>query len=492
MSWSKEKVIAYSKDPLLWARENFDIKHIHPWQEQFFHDLAIFDYFALKSGNGVGKTATLALTVLWILSTKPMVHIQCTAPSEPQLFQGLWAEISKWLGKSYTLKDNIIWTQTKVAMRGYEADWWAIARTAQSKQGSQSSESLQGVHADNNAAIIDEASGVEEGSTAAVLGILATGKSKVIMAGNPIRKSGLFYDAFHKLNKIFKTYTIASNDYEKLNKALVNTDFIDIIRGIYGENSPAWHFKVLGEFPPEDSYEMFSPEKLEKLYEPTIDIPDGRAYIGADISDGGDCESVYTVRVGNVLVEQRSFKSLDTEANADALEMLIHEYDPIKVNIDAIGVGTGVVSVLRRRGFQNIYAVKGNAEPSEPIYKNTRSELYFKAASLIRNEQIKAKFHCERLKGDLSEHYQEPRDDGLFDVISKAKLRKADKVENSPDFSDSFVYSLFGDKTILQRQKLGTYEQSRILEFNKHLTKPKTKVSNFIIPRYNSNSRFDF
>lgn len=491
--WSEQKVLAYSNDPLLWVRENFQLtRGLHPWQEQFFHDLALYDYFALKSGNGVGKTATLALTVLWILTTKPMVHIQCTAPSEPQLFQGLWAEISKWLGLSYNLRNYVDWTQTKISMKGFEADWWAIARTAQSKHGSQSSESLQGVHAENNAAIIDEASGVEEGSTAAVLGILATGKSKVIMAGNPIRKSGLFFDAFNKLQHMFRTYTIPSNDYEKLNKALVNTNFIEFIRGIYGENSPAWYFKVLGEFPIEDSYEMFSPEKLEKLYAPDVEIPVGRAYIGADISDGGDCESVFTVRIGNVLVEQRSFKSLDTEANADALEMLIHEYDPMRVNVDSVGVGSGVVSVLRRRGHKNIHGVQGQAVPSEVMYLNTRSELYFKAAWLVRNEVIKTKFPCERLKGDLSEHYQEPRDDGKFAVIGKAKLRKAVKVENSPDFSDSFVYSLYGDRQLLVRQKLGTGEQSRILEVNKKLHKPKSTMVNLDWASYNRNSRFDF
>src|SRR3990167_7451060 len=489
--WSEQKVLAYSKDALMFVKENFELKHgLHPWQDQFFHDLSEFNYFALKSGNGVGKTTTLALAMLWVAQTEPMVHIQCTAPSEPQLFQGLWAEVSKWLRLSYTLKESVIWTQTKVAMRGYEADWWSIARTAQSKAGAQSSESLQGVHADHNAAIIDEASGVEEGSTASVLGILATGKSKVIMAGNPIRKSGLFYDAFHKLQNIFKTYTIASNDYEKLNKALVNPDFIEIIRGIYGEQSPAWYFKVLGEFPIEDSYEMFSPEKLEKMHDPMAEVPSGRAWIGADISDGGDCESVFTVRVGHVLVEQRSFKSLDTEANADALEMLIFEYEPLYVNIDAIGVGGGVISVLRRRGHQNIRAVKGNETPSEPIYINVRSELYFKAASLVRNEQIKVKFHCERLKGDLSEHYQEPRDDGLFAVIGKAKLRRAVRVENSPDFSDSFIYSLYGDKSLLKRQTLGTNDQSQILAINEKLRKPKsTAFSGF--SSYNRGSRFD-
>jgi hypothetical protein len=170
---------------------------------------------------------------------------------------------------------------------------------------------------------------------------------------------------------------------------------------------------------------------------------------------------------------------------------MIMEFNPIRVNIDATGIGNGVVSVLRRRGYENIYGVIGNAVPSEPIYFNTRSELYFKAAKLIREEGIKAKFPCERLKGDLSEHYQEPRDDGKFAVISKTKLRKAARVENSPDFSDSFVYSLYGDKTILPRQKLGVIEQSRLLSLNKGLTKAKDRANRGFFS-YSGNSRFDW
>lgn len=491
--WSPDKVILYSKNPLIWVKDNFNIERLHPWQQGFFADLPNYHYFALKSGNGVGKTATLALTILWLMSCSPGIRIQCTAPSEPQLFQGLWAEIAKWLQRSPILRDSIIWTQTKLMMRGYEATWWAIARTAQTKAGSQAAESLQGVHDENNAAIIDEASGVEEGSTAAVLGMLATGKSKVIMAGNPIRKNGLFYDAFNKLSSIFKCYTIASNDYTKLDKELVNTDFPEIIKGIYGIDSPAYNFKVLGEFPVDDLYAMFSPEKLEKLYDPTLEIPNAPVYIGADISDGGDCDSVFTARVGHVLLEQRNFRSLDSEANADALEVMIQEYQPHRVNIDGIGVGSGTISILRRRGYQNIMAVKGNESPTEPIYFNMRSELYFKAAQLIRNEIIKTKFQGERLKADFASHYQEPRDDGLFAVISKAKMRKMKTIEQSPDYSDSAVYTLYGDRTLLTRQKLGTGEMARVIKLNEGLRKiikPRYNILEFS-RKYNS-SRFDF
>ena len=91
--WTQDKVLYYAKNPLDWLKDNFEMKIIHPWQIEVLNDLAKYNYFAIKSGNGVGKTAFLSLAILWLMSTHPMCRIQCTAPSEGQLFQGLWAEI---------------------------------------------------------------------------------------------------------------------------------------------------------------------------------------------------------------------------------------------------------------------------------------------------------------------------------------------------------------------------------------------------------------
>ena len=85
---------------------------------------------SVRSGHGVGKSAVESWLVIWFLSTRPYPKVPCTAPTKHQLYDILWAEISKWLRNNPVLEKDIIWTQEKVFMRGYREEWFAVARTA--------------------------------------------------------------------------------------------------------------------------------------------------------------------------------------------------------------------------------------------------------------------------------------------------------------------------------------------------------------------------
>ena len=74
---------------------------------------------SVRSGHGVGKSAVESWLVIWFLSTRPYPKVPCTAPTKHQLYDILWAEISKWLRNNPVLEKDIIWTQEKVFMRGY-------------------------------------------------------------------------------------------------------------------------------------------------------------------------------------------------------------------------------------------------------------------------------------------------------------------------------------------------------------------------------------
>lgn len=52
---------------------------------------------SVRSGHGVGKSAVESWLVIWFLSTRPYPKVPCTAPTKHQLYDILWAEISKWL-----------------------------------------------------------------------------------------------------------------------------------------------------------------------------------------------------------------------------------------------------------------------------------------------------------------------------------------------------------------------------------------------------------
>lgn len=70
-----------------------------------------------------------------------------------QLNDVLWAEIAKWQERSPVLQAMLVWTKTRVYMRGHEKRWFAVARTATKP------ENMQGFHEDNMLFVVDEASG---------------------------------------------------------------------------------------------------------------------------------------------------------------------------------------------------------------------------------------------------------------------------------------------------------------------------------------------
>ena len=116
------------------------------WQRDAFKHLVSDHYVAIRSGSGVGKSAFMAIALLWFISTKPFCKVPTTAPSQHQLYDILWSECYKWIKSCPYLSKILRWTQTRIGMIGYEPSWYAVARTAAVSPGGDVSEGLQGFH----------------------------------------------------------------------------------------------------------------------------------------------------------------------------------------------------------------------------------------------------------------------------------------------------------------------------------------------------------
>lgn len=66
---------------------------------------------AVKSGQGVGKTAFEAAVFLWFLSCFYDARVVCTAPTKQQLHDVLWSEVAKWMNDSPLLQMLLKWIQ---------------------------------------------------------------------------------------------------------------------------------------------------------------------------------------------------------------------------------------------------------------------------------------------------------------------------------------------------------------------------------------------
>ena len=151
MSELEQAILFYADHPVEFVE---DIIGATPDEEQakILRSLAANTMTSVRSGHGVGKSTVEAWAVIWFMATRPFPKIPCTAPTQHQLFDILWAEVSKWLRHSKPLANELVWTKEKVYMRGYPEEWFAVARTASKP------DALQGFHAEHVLYIIDEAS----------------------------------------------------------------------------------------------------------------------------------------------------------------------------------------------------------------------------------------------------------------------------------------------------------------------------------------------
>ncbi len=301
---------------------------------------------SVRSGHGIGKSAVEAWTLIWFMATRPFPKIPCTAPTQHQLFDILWAEVAKWLRHSKYLSDIFVWTKEKVYMKGHPEEWFAVARTATKP------DALQGFHADYTMFIIDEASGVDDKIFEPILGALSTDGAKLLMCGNPTQVQGFFYDSHKKNRSVYKSFHIDGRSSSR-----VSDEFIKSIVDMYGEDSDVFRVRVAGEFP-EKGDDIFIPLPLvEKSvmteYVPR-DIPHS-IHIGCDVARFGSDKTVIGYKIDEKAVIHKRRQGQDTMKTASDIivlsEWLRDKYNyksAIPVKIDDGGVGGGVVDRLRQ------------------------------------------------------------------------------------------------------------------------------------------------
>lgn len=342
---TSDAILYYADRPVYFVE---DLLHATPDKEQaaILQSVADNSMTSVRSGHGVGKSAVEAWAIIWFMATRPFPKVPCTAPTQHQLFDILWAEVSKWLRNNPALEHEFIWTREKIYLRGYPEEWFAVARTATKP------DALQGFHADNVLYIIDEASGVHDRIFEPVLGALSTPGAKLLMCGNPTQLSGFFYDSHHKNRSAY-----AAHHIDGRNSSRVDQEFIEKIITMYGRDSDVFRVRVAGEFPKQEN-DVFIPLHLvEKaiMTERVIRKKPNIIHIGCDVARFGNDKTIIGYKVDDRVFPLKKRNGQDTMKTADDIielgESLIAQYgyqDKIPVKIDDGGVGGGVVDRLRQ------------------------------------------------------------------------------------------------------------------------------------------------
>ena len=445
------RISIYRKDINQFAIDMFQFD-ADEWQKGMFDDIVHPPKGAVKSGQGVGKTAGTAIGALWFLSCFPNSRVVATAPTGHQLHDVLWSEIAKWQARSPILSEILKWTKTYVYVKGMEKRWFAVART------STKPENMQGFHEDNMLFIVDEASGVANAIIEAILGTLSGENNKLLMLGNPTKTSGVFYDCFTVDRDLWVTRTVNSLDSPRTNKENIRS----LIRK-YGEGSNVIRVRVYGEFPTQED-DVFIPLSLiEKSIMTDYDLSKEDIVsidIGCDVARFGDDKTVIGYKVNKKAEIYEKINGQNTMTTAKKIAQLgLRLKDrygwkgSIPVKVDDGGVGGGVVDKLREMkkehpdlyGWMKIFPVHFGATIKHKYYADTTTYMMSVVRDLIstvdedgNEKEVELVLPNDNdLVAQLSIRKYEFAANGKQRVESKTKMKERDLP--SPDEADCIL-----------------------------------------------------
>jgi phage terminase large subunit len=445
-----EWISQYVYDPARFVSEVFGYT-LDSWCHAAYDDLLSDRFLSIRSGNGVGKTFFLAITVYWFLLTRKGARIPCVANSGTQLDATLWAELSMLHKRSTYVQERTRLLSTLLQVVGYEKEWYAIARAARNSRGDVT-EVLQGTHAPYVLFVIDEASGVPDKSMDALESAMTNPSTYGIIAGNATRRSGFFFRSWHQDRALWAGIHVRPEDTSRVDPAF----YTRMEKKYRGKDTNGYRIRVLGEFPTADASGLLSmdeyadPDIQIHGYIPDEALPTTFAIDPAGSSPEADATTI-AIRRGPYIIDIIDYHSLKTTEIAYEVDVLLGRWHPHTIYIDSIGIGAGLadqLETLDRIVTEDITIVRvnvGTSAPNPRDHFNLRAQLYKHAADAIKDKGI---FFCKdlpNLEADLTDIQVEY-------TVNTNKLKIEDKRRfrerndgRSPDDADAFVMLFYGE-----------------------------------------------
>lgn len=366
--WGKGD-LADSQGPRKWQREVLEYIGAHLSNPSTRYQPC---RVAVSSGHDIGKSAFIALITWWAKSTFERCRCNISANTDNQLKTKTSPELAKW----FRLAVNAHWfektvTSVKIADAKFAEEW----RTDLIPWSEENPAAFAGLHNKGKRLlfIIDEASEVPQIIFDTMEGVLLDENTEiiVIVAGNPTRNKGPFYDiVFGKRRHRWKTWTIDSRTVEGTNK-----DQLKQWEQDYGEDSDFFRVRARGLPPVAESAQFIDQDLIDSAQKRRVVVlPDEPLVAGVDFAWGGADDNVIRFRCG---LDASSIKPIKIKGEftrdpavltgklADALSATyIVNGTPRKLAmlfLDSAGIAAPVESRLRQLGYSNIVTVNFGA-----------------------------------------------------------------------------------------------------------------------------------
>lgn len=337
-----------------------------PWEKQIQIMRALLTHkrVAVRSCHASGKSWLAAGIVAWFLYTHlDDTIVATTAPSFRQVEKVIWPELKAHINRAkaagFPLPGRILETEIKLAEK-----WFAFGVSTND------SNRLQGLHAKHVLIVVDEASGITPEIWEAIEANLSGGDAYLLMIGNPTDPSSNFAKEFTLLPPGAK-FAISAFDTPNLKAGrivvpgLISPEWVEDKKRRWGESSPMYIARVLGNFPPAAPDALIPLTLIERAHlrweelarEDEAAIARGEepktypSEIGCDVARQGDDFSVNAIRQGPRVWIDTAINGENTMQTAGRIMALAKRLSA-KPKIDSIGFGAGVVDRIREGGLE--------------------------------------------------------------------------------------------------------------------------------------------
>jgi hypothetical protein len=386
------KAHEFRLDPYAFVLFAWDDIKLHDWQADVLRTLR--DHLkqgelttheaiqiAIASGHGIGKSALVALVMLWAIATCTDTKGIVTANTENQLKTKTWSELSKWF-ETWRYKKWFRLNATSLTSIHNDKTW----RIDQISWSERNTEAFAGMHNAGKRILIvfDEASAIPDAIYSVTEGALTDEDTQIIWLafGNPTRAVGRFRDCFGRLKDRWIGKNIDSREVPGTNKKKIEEWKAD-----YGEDSDFFRVRVRGLFPETGESNLFGMDEIEKsmAMEYPVGSQDHAAVIlGVDVARQGADSSAIATRRGKVIDTIRMMRIPDTMLVASNVCQKIDADKADACFVDESGgYGAGVVDAMRQLNKSPI-GIQFGGKPNDPRYFNKRSEMYFELSKWIK------------------------------------------------------------------------------------------------------------
>lgn len=448
------------------------------WSKQIeiAHSVVENQRTAVSACHAPGKSHLAARIVSWwIASHAPGTALAITiAPTHRQVRNIIWPHIRRC---AYIAKlPGEVLTQTwkingDLVAYGFSPSPYDEAAT-------------QGIHAPNLLIVVDEAGGIGEVVGRALEALMTGGNTRLLLLGNPptdqedswferCYTSPLYHTiqigAYDTPNFTGETVGICKTcppqvEEHLITKHLVDQRWVDDVISEFGADSPFVEARVWARFPRSSANKVIPFAWCEKSIENEDPIPSEAIRLGIDIAaDGGD-EFVIAEADGYVTkVIHRSSGSANENA-VDVAKMCMDQIhaaeakhaergvsEPVKVKIDTIGVGWGVVSMLQKwsdegRHKGKIVPVNVAERAKDPEkFRNIRAELWWNGRTLLQprpdGSQDVRLDNDRKVMSQLAGPTFKSDSSGRIQIESKVDMKR--RGVSSPDRAEAVLLALY-------------------------------------------------